>query len=81
MAIERIATVELVPVDATGSVVDKDTATIRTMMGVTTEARVREDPAFTSPPTWPTVYDYLTAEGAAGRTLLHMDQTYIVTGA
>jgi hypothetical protein len=80
MAIERVATIELVPVDATGSVVDKNTATIGQMLGVSTEPRVREDPEFQDPPTWPTVYDYLKAEGGAGRTLMYMDQYQIVTG-
>lgn len=80
MAVERVATIELVPVDATGSVVDKNTATIGEMLGVSSEARVREDPDNVPVPTWPTISAYLKAEAGAGRTLLHMDQTYIITG-
>ena len=74
MAQVHVATTVMVPIDSAGGVVDKKTATIAGMLKTSSEIRVNVAGH-------PTVADYLAHEYAAGFTLRHMDQTYIITDA
>jgi len=84
MAVEiRRAVLDLVNVDATGGVIDKNSpdTKIRTMLNFTTEFRVFGTGGSASSPnaTGVSVDDYLVAEAAEDFQLAHMDQSQIVT--
>lgn len=62
-----------------GSVINKNTATIKEMMVAGTEMRVVEDPNIPNTINNPSIQNYLDAESAAGFTLTAMTNTVIVT--
>lgn len=75
----HVVRVGLQPVAPTGTVLDKNTVTIKVMLTANTEHRVFEDPLVPSSSGNPTVPDYLIAEAAVDFKLQYMDQTMIVT--
>jgi hypothetical protein len=76
----HVAYVGLVPVDATGNIVVKNSSTIKTMMLASTEHRVLYDATYApNGAGTPTIAEYLTLEDAGGFNLVLMDQYMIIT--
>jgi hypothetical protein len=79
MATINTATLILVPVDAIGNVVNKNTATIGQMATTSSEIRVNPDTDLPNTIGYPTIAEYLNREAADGMLLAHLDQTYVIT--
>jgi hypothetical protein len=78
----HVATTRMVNIDnSTGAIVDKNlpTTTINQVAQSSSEIRVDVDSSNSNTSNYPTITDYLKAEAAAGYTLAHMTQNYIVT--
>lgn len=75
----HVVRVALTPVSSVGSVLDKNTATIKQMMTADTDHRVIEDASIPNSTGRPTVKDYLILEAADDFRLQYMDQNTVVT--
>ena len=78
----RVAVITLVNVDANGNVFLKNRSTINQIMNAAgTDQRVIPEVDGSAPNAvdYPTIYAYLNAESADGFSLIHIDQTYIIT--
>ncbi len=80
MASVHTAYIGLLPVDATGAVVNKATCTIHERVGASEEPRVLYDATYApNAANNPRIEAYLAAEVAAGFTIVHVSNTMIVT--
>ncbi len=79
MATINTVMLTLVPIDATGNVVNKNVATIGQMATTSSEIRVMPDAAYPNTAGYPTIREYLDLEAADGFLLAHLDQTYVIT--
>ncbi len=75
----HIVRIAHVPVDATGTVLNKNEATVQQMMKATHELRVLPDSAVTNSAGHPTIEAYLAAEAGDDFILGHVSQNLIVT--
>ena len=71
-----IATQHVLP---NGTVVRKESATLKEMQLASMELRVLEDVNIPNSAGNPTIKTYIELEGAADYQLVHLDQTYVVT--
>lgn len=75
----HVVTIGLVNVDSVGNIVSKTSTTISNYMASSSEMRVQPNSAVSNSANYPTISDYLSNELADGYSLLHIDQTHIVT--
>jgi hypothetical protein len=75
----HVVNVQLVNVDASGSVLVNKTGTIAQVMTSDTDRRIAFNPNVDNSADWPTIEAYLMAEDDDGFKLVHMDQYIIVT--
>jgi hypothetical protein len=75
----HVARIGLVHINAVGQAKPHVDMTIGEAATSSSEHRVVPDPALPNTAGHPTVATYLTLEDAAGFTLNHLDQTYVIT--
>ena len=76
----HIARIGPKPVSATGTVLDKKSATIGQMLQVTNEMRILQD--LTNAPSssgFPTIEDYIKAEALLGYKVQVINQSWVIT--
>lgn len=83
----RTAIFKLVNINKSGSVVNKNSDTISAVMNSSSELRIYEYKSGSAPNAAnnnsqnpPDLHEYLNLESGDGYSLLHMDQTFIITG-
>lgn len=79
MAQTHVVRMSLVQVLATGAIKTDNAMSIGEKITANTEVRVRPKSTVPNSADYPTIEDYIEAEGADGFVLVHLDQTYIVT--
>lgn len=82
----RTAVLRLVQVSSSGNIVNKNNSTIASVMKSNTELRVYEFKSGSAPnaaksgdTTALDIHEYLNLEDGDGYSLLHLDQTFIIT--
>lgn len=75
----HVATIVLKPVSAYGTVINKDTASMLSMLESTEEHRVMEDASIPNTAGFPTIANYLKLEADDNYIIRHLDQYMIIT--
>jgi len=75
----HVARIALMPVDAGGTVLDKNTSSLKAMVRTSTEPRIIADPSLSNTAGSPSIKTYLEREAGSGYTLRHLDQTFCIT--
>ena len=79
MAQIHVARIGLFQIAPDGSIINKNSATVKLMLMTETEQRVIVDSAIPNTVSNPTVKTYLETEVAGGFMFKHVDQTYVIT--
>lgn len=75
----HFVTIGMKPITAVGTVLDKNTATIKAMTQASSELRILEDSDLPNTSGFPTIEDYLTLEAAGNFVIYYLGQNFIIT--